>query len=149
MRALIQRVKRAGVSVENAVHGEIEQGVLIFLGVTHTDTSEAAEYLAKRCINLRIFEDTEGKMNFSVKDVNGRMLVVSQFTLYADTAKGNRPSFVEAASPQVAEQLYNEFVHHLRSELGDRNVATGVFRAMMDVSLVNDGPVTIMIESKN
>ena len=149
MRALIQRVKSASIAVNGSIHGKIDKGILIFLGVTHTDTREATSYLAKRCSSLRIFEDAEGKMNLSVKEVNGSILVVSQFTLYADTTKGNRPGFVGAAQPLLAEQLYNEFVAHLRTEMGESKVATGVFRAMMDVSLVNEGPVTVMVESKN
>ena len=148
MRAVVQRVKRASVSVNGNETGSIEKGMLIFLGVTHADTIKEAEYLAQRCTNLRIFEDAEGKMNLSVREVDGSVLVVSQFTLYANTRKGNRPSFVEAASPEQAERLYEEFVKFLKKELGDSKVATGVFRAMMDVELVNDGPVTIIIESK-
>ena len=148
MRTLIQRVKSASVSVKGTVRGSIEKGMLVFLGVTHADTEKDAEYLAKRCAALRIFEDDEQKMNRSVHDVGGNVLVISQFTLYADTRTGNRPSFVEAASPQQAEQLYNNFVKVLKAELGETCVQTGVFRAMMEVSLVNDGPVTVMLESR-
>ena len=122
--------------------------MLIFLGVTHDDAPGDAEYLADRCAALRIFEDDQGKMNLSVSESGGSALVVSQFTLYADTRKGNRPSFVDAAPPEIAEQRYNEFVAALRGRLGGPGVQTGVFRAMMDVQLNNDGPVTIMLESK-
>jgi D-tyrosyl-tRNA(Tyr) deacylase len=148
MRALIQRVKEARVTVDGAVTGSIGKGMLIFLGVTHTDTAEDATHLAQRCADLRIFEDAEGKMNLAVGDVGGKVLAVSQFTLYADTRKGNRPGFTDAARPEAAEPLYNTFVEALQSRLGAEAVATGVFRAMMDVALVNDGPVTLMIESK-
>ncbi len=149
MRALIQRVKRASVAIDGVIHSEIGKGLLIFLGVAQTDTAEDAQYLAQRAAALRIFEDEQGKMNLSGKDVNGSALVVSQFTLYADTRKGNRPSFIDAAKPELAESLYEEFVRSLRAEVGESGVSTGVFRAMMDISLINDGPVTIMLESKN
>jgi len=149
MRALVQRVRSASVSIGGALHSNIGKGMLIFLGVTHKDTSEATSYLARRCADLRIFEDAQEKMNLSVKDIHGEVLVVSQFTLYADTRKGNRPSFVDAAPPQQAETLYEEFVKFLRQEIGDNKVKTGVFRAMMDVQLVNDGPVTVMLEDKS
>jgi D-tyrosyl-tRNA(Tyr) deacylase len=149
MRALIQRVKESSVSVGGTTHSRIGQGLLILLGVARTDTADDARYLAGRCANLRVFEDQEGKMNLSVIDVGGKALVVSQFTLYADTRRGNRPGFSDAAPPESAEGLYDEYVRQLRVALGDANVETGVFRAMMDVSLINDGPVTIMIESKH
>lgn len=148
MRALIQRVRRASVSVEGSLLGEIEKGLVIFLGIKQADTEEAALYLAQRCANLRIFGDEHGNMNISVKDVGGSALVVSQFTLYADTRKGNRPSFTGAAPAQLAEPLYEKFVQFLKLELGEDNVCTGVFRAMMDICLVNDGPVTVTVESK-
>jgi len=148
MRALIQRVKRANVSVEGSLRGEIEKGLVIFLGIKQGDTEKAALYLAQRCANLRIFGDEQGNMNLSAKDVGGSALVVSQFTLYADTRKGNRPSFTEAAPAQLAEPLYEKFVQSLKLELGEDRVCTGVFRAMMDISLVNDGPVTLTVESK-
>ena len=149
MRALVQRVKQASVSIDGTVYSEIRRGMLVFLGVTHRDTAEDGQYLAQRCGNLRIFEDSENKMNLSVKDIGGKALVVSQFTLYADTRKGHRPSFVDAARPEAAEQLYAKFVESLRAELSESQVRTGMFRAMMDISLINDGPVTIMLESKN
>jgi D-aminoacyl-tRNA deacylase len=148
MRALVQRVKRSLVTVDGELKGSIGKGMLILLGVKNGDSETDAKYLAERCAALRIFDDADGKMNLSVKDVNGDALVVSQFTLYGDTRKGNRPSYTDAAQPQIAESFYELFVQHLKQALGDHRVQTGVFRAMMDVELVNDGPVTILIESK-
>lgn len=149
MRALVQRVKKCSVAIGGNVHSSIGMGMLILLGVKNGDTETDAEYLAERCATLRIFEDTAGKMNLSVKDVKGEAMVVSQFTLYGDTRKGNRPSYTDAAPPQIAEALYVHFANNLRKLLGERCVATGVFRAMMDVELINDGPVTLVVESKN
>lgn len=149
MRALIQRVKQASVTVEGTLHNHIGPGLLIFLGVRQGDTEEDAKYLAQRCADLRIFSDEQGKMNLSVKTIQGSALVISQVTLYADTQKGNRPSFMDSAPPEEAEKLYNSFVKHLRSDLGESKVCTGKFRAMMDIGLINNGPVTVMIESKN
>jgi D-tyrosyl-tRNA(Tyr) deacylase len=122
--------------------------MLILLGVKQGDQAADAEYLADRCSALRIFEDPQGKMNLSVRDVRASVMVVSQFTLYGDTRKGNRPSYSEAAAPAEAEALYQHFARRMSLSLGEERVATGVFRAMMDVELVNDGPVTVMVESK-
>lgn len=148
MRALIQRVKQASVTIDGGIHNHVGQGLLIFLAVRKGDTDEDAAYLAQRCADLRIFGDVRAKMNLSVKDIGGSALVVSQFTLYADTRKGNRPSFTDSAPPEEAERLYNLFVHQLRAHVGDGRVCTGTFGAMMDIGLINDGPVTVMIESK-
>jgi len=148
MIALLQRVKEASVSVNGSTHSSIGRGILIFLGVGHEDKNEDADYLAQRCANHRLFEDEQGKMNLSVREVGGNALVVSQFTLLADTRKGNRPSFTAAAPPAEAERLYERFAEVLKNDLGKERVATGVFRAMMDIHLVNDGPVTLIIESK-
>ncbi len=148
MRALIQRVKEASVSIDGNLHNAIERGLLILLGIKQGDTEEDTKYLAHRCADARIFEDAQEKMNLSVKDIVGSALVISQFTLYADTHKGNRPSFTDAASPEIAEELYDKFVYYLRDEIGTENVKTGIFRAMMDIQLINTGPVTIIIDSK-
>jgi len=147
MRALVQRIKKCSVTIDGSIHSSIGPGMLILLGVKQTDNTADAQYLAERCTNLRIFDDASGKMNLSVRDVSGACMVVSQFTLYGDTRKGNRPSYTEAAPPELAENLYNEFVSQLRKQLGNDKVSTGVFRAMMDVELVNDGPVTLLLES--
>ncbi len=149
MRALVQRVSRCIVHIDGNAHSKIDHGLLVLLGVRAGDLERDAEYLADRCAAFRIFEDAEGKMNLSVRDVSGSVMVVSQFTLYGDTRKGNRPSYTEAAPPELAERLYEVFIRRLESVLGEGRVASGVFRAMMDVELVNDGPVTLMIESKN
>ncbi len=144
MKALVQRVERAQVSVEGDVVGSVGSGLCVFVGVTHDDTSARAEKMANKLMKLRIFDDDEGRMNRSVADVGGQILVVSQFTLYGDAAKGNRPSYIEAARPEQAEPLVDEVVGHLRA-LG-MTVATGSFRTTMKVELVNDGPVTIALE---
>jgi D-tyrosyl-tRNA(Tyr) deacylase len=147
VRALIQRVKTAKVEAEGQVVSEAGRGLLVFLGVMKGDATEDLEYMARKVANLRVFEDAEGKMNLSVKDVEGEVLVVSQFTLAADTRKGNRPSFVEAEEPGRAEDLYRDFMERLKTE-GVGKVAGGRFAAHMQVSLVNDGPVTLVIESR-
>ncbi len=148
MKALIQRVSKASVTIDGKMYSSIEKGMLIFLGIKVNDTAEGARYIAEKSCSLRIFEDIQQKMNLSVRDISGSILAVSQFTLYGDTRKGNRPSFIDAAPPEVAEPLYNIFVDHLRQQLGNDKVATGLFRAMMDIELINDGPVTVMLESK-
>lgn len=147
MRAVIQRVSRASVTVAGNTIGEIGQGLLVLLGVTHDDTAADSEWLIKKIVQLRIFNDTEGKMNLSVEDVAGGILVVSQFTLYADAKKGNRPSYIRSAPPAVSIPLYEEFLQVLRQRF-QGPIATGEFGAMMDVSLLNDGPVTIILDSR-
>lgn len=144
MRTVVQRVNQASVSVDNRIVGHIGEGLLVLIGVGQDDAKAQAVWLAHKVANLRIFPDTAGKMNLSVKSTGGSVLVVSQFTLYANTRKGFRPSFVSAAAPEIAEPLIEEFVAALRKE--DVMVETGIFRADMQVSLVNDGPVTIIIE---
>jgi D-tyrosyl-tRNA(Tyr) deacylase len=146
MRAIIQRVKEARVEVEGEDVGRIGKGILVLLGAGKNDMEEDAEYLAEKILGLRIFEDEERKMNLSVTDTDGEVLVVSQFTLYGDCRKGRRPSFDKAAPPELAEDLYNLFVNELK-ERGAK-VKTGRFRAIMDVHLVNWGPVTLMLDSK-
>jgi D-tyrosyl-tRNA(Tyr) deacylase len=144
MRAVIQRVGKASVSVEGEVVGQIGRGVVVLVGVTHGDTQEQADWLAEKIASLRIFEDAEGKMNLGLLDVGGTALVVSQFTLYADARKGRRPSFTDAALPEVAEPLVDYFAQALRRQ--GVPVETGVFRAHMLVEIHNDGPVTILLE---
>jgi D-tyrosyl-tRNA(Tyr) deacylase len=147
MRAVVQRVSRAKVTVDGEVTGEIGQGLLVLLGVAGSDAEKDAAYLVDKTVNLRIFDDAEGKMNLSLLDVGGGLLVVSQFTLYGDARRGRRPSFIAAAPPDKANELYERYVAIARSQVSD--VATGRFQAMMDVELVNDGPVTIILESQS
>ena len=148
MIAVIQRVLSASVSIGDNVKGSIGGGLLVLLGITHTDGPEDVAWLAKKLVQLRIFGDAEGKMNLSAKDADGNILLVSQFTLFASTKKGNRPSFTEAARPEVAIPLYQKMIAALTRELG-KPIETGEFGADMQVSLRNDGPVTIIIDSKN
>lgn len=145
MKAIIQRVKYANVEVNQECVGKIGQGFLVLLGVKKGDTKQDAEYLAKKICNMRIFEDDKGKMNINIKDIKGEILVVSQFTLYADCRSGNRPSFIEAEKPEKANELYEYFKNLIKNEIG--SVASGVFGEDMKVSLVNDGPVTVDLES--
>lgn len=144
MKALIQRVKEASVTIDGELYSKIGHGILVFLGVEKTDTKENSDKLAQKITTLRIFEDENEKMNLSLKDVKGEILVVSQFTLCGDCKKGTRPSFDEAAPPAEANELYEDFVNNLKAD--GFAVKTGKFRAMMEVSLVNDGPVTFMIK---
>lgn len=146
MKALIQRVSRGSVTINGEICASIGKGFVILLGVRHGDERESAFFLADKCANLRIFEDAQGKMNLGLREVDGSVLVVSQFTLYAEAQKGNRPGFTLAARPEEAEPLYDLFVGRMRDVLGEERVKTGVFRAMMNVEILNDGPVTILLE---
>ena len=148
MRILVQRTSEASVQIDGEKHGEISRGMLVLLGVESEDTKEDADWLIQKICGLRIFSDEEGKMNLSAQDVNGEFLVISQFTLHASTKKGNRPSYIKAARPEVAIPLYEYFIEELMVK-SESKVATGVFGADMKVSLINDGPVTIWIDSKN
>jgi D-aminoacyl-tRNA deacylase len=146
MRAVVQRVSESSVTVDGERVGSIGSGLMVLLGVTHEDTEQAADYLVDKIINLRIFSDDAGKMNRSLRDTQGEMLVVSQFTLYGDCRKGRRPSFIQAADPERGNALYEHFVKRVREN--GFTTATGRFGAMMDVSLVNEGPVTLIVESR-
>ena len=148
MIAVIQRVSEASVTIDNQVKGSIDAGFMILLGVTHTDTQEDVEWLSKKIVGMRIFSDEEGKMNLDLKAIEGDILLISQFTLHASTKKGNRPSFIEAAKPDIAIPLYESMIVQLEKELG-KSIQTGEFGADMKVALINDGPVTIVIDSKN
>jgi D-tyrosyl-tRNA(Tyr) deacylase len=145
MKAVVQRVTRSDVKVDGEQIGAVENGLLVLLGVGHGDTEKEAKWLAEKIVNLRIFEDQDGKMNRSLHDIDGSMLVVSQFTLLGDCRKGRRPSFIAAAPPKLAQRLYEQFVSYVK-EMGTE-VATGKFGAMMHVSLVNDGPVTLILDT--
>jgi D-tyrosyl-tRNA(Tyr) deacylase len=148
MRTVIQRVSSASVTINEEVKSKIDNGLLILLGIEETDSIEDVEWLSGKITRLRIFDDENGVMNLSLKDVTGEVIVVSQFTLHAKTKKGNRPSFIKAAKPETAIPLYEQFVVQLEKDL-DKKIQTGEFGAMMQVELINDGPVTIIIDSKN
>ena len=146
MRFLVQRVSKAKVIVDNEIVGKIEKGFMTLIGIKEGDTKKEADKLIKKMLKLRIFEDENGKMNLNIKQVDGKILAISQFTLYADTRKGNRPSFINAANPEEAEELYEYIINGLSKEI---DVEKGVFGAHMDVDFVNDGPVTILLEEEN
>ncbi|WP_315544595.1 D-aminoacyl-tRNA deacylase [Capnocytophaga leadbetteri] len=148
MRVVIQKVTQASVSIENQIVASINQGLLVLVGIEDTDTNDDIVWLSAKIVNLRVFDDDNGVMNLSVKEVEGEVLIVSQFTLHASTKKGNRPSYIKAARPEVAIPIYEAFIKQIESLLGKR-VPTGQFGAMMQVSLCNDGPVTILIDTKN
>lgn len=148
MRAVVQKVSEASVSVGENLINKIERGLLVFLGIEHADTEEDLKWLSRKVSQLRIFEDEDGKMNRSVVDLQGELLVISQFTLHASTKKGTRPSFIRAAEPQFAKELYQNFINEVKNQSG-LSVFSGVFGAHMMINLVNDGPVTIIIDSKN
>lgn len=148
MKVVIQRVLEASVMIDGAIHSQINQGFLVLLGVGQTDDEQDIQYLVQKILGLRVFSDHEGKMNYSLDDVKGEILLISQFTLFASTKKGNRPSYIDAAAPMVAIPLYEKVIDALGEALGHR-LKTGIFGADMKVSLINDGPVTIQIDSKN
>ena len=148
MRVVIQKVTEASVSIENQTVASIDKGLLVLVGIEDGDTNEDIAWLSSKMVNLRVFDDDNGVMNLSVKEVEGEVLIVSQFTLHASTKKGNRPSYIKAARPEVAIPIYEAFIKQVESLLGKR-VPTGQFGAMMQVSLCNDGPVTILIDTKN
>jgi len=148
MRAVIQRVREASVKINDEIVGEIQQGLLVLLGIEHVDSELDADYLIQKLIHLRIFGDEEGKMNLSVSDISGSLLIVSQFTLFADTKKGNRPSFIRSARPEQAIPLYDYFLSQLKKSFSGK-IEKGVFGGDMQVELINDGPVTIIMDSKH
>jgi D-tyrosyl-tRNA(Tyr) deacylase len=148
MKVVIQRVSQASVMIDGAVHNQINQGFVVLLGIGQTDDEQDINYLAQKILGLRVFSDHEGKMNHSLDDVKGEILLISQFTLFASTKKGNRPSYIDAAPPGMAIPLYEKFIEVIQASIGSR-LKTGIFAADMKVSLINDGPVTIQIDSKN
>jgi D-tyrosyl-tRNA(Tyr) deacylase len=147
MRAIIQRCSEASVRVENQIVGKVGLGFMVLVGIEHTDTVEDAEWLSSKIVQLRVFEDSQGLMNLSLKEVDGNILAVSQFTLHAKTKKGNRPSFINAAPPEISKPLFDKFVDLLTEKM-ERKTETGIFGAKMHISLVNDGPVTIFMDTK-
>ena len=148
MRAVIQRVTRASVTIKGKINGQIENGLLVFMGIEDADTDEDIEWLSSKIVNLRIFNDEKGVMNISVKDIAGNILLISQFTLHASTKKGNRPSYIKASKPDIAIPIYEKMIEQLSIDLG-KQIQTGIFGADMKVELLNDGPVTIVIDTKN
>ncbi len=151
MRALVQRVRKGSVSVKRNgedYYKEIGRGIVILLGITHSDGDREVNFVADKCSNLRIFPDADDKMNLSLKEIEGEALLISQFTLYGDARKGNRPNFMNAAPPDIAEALYEKFIARMKINLGSNKVKCGIFGAMMDVEILNEGPVTILVESK-
>jgi D-tyrosyl-tRNA(Tyr) deacylase len=147
MRAVIQRVSKASVTVKEKITGEIKNGLVVLLGIEDADNDEDAEWLSSKIVNLRIFDDANGVMNISIKDIDGDILLVSQFTLHASTKKGNRPSYIRASKPDFAIPMYEKMITRLEQDLG-KKIQTGIFGAMMKVELINDGPVTIIIDTK-
>ena len=148
MRAVIQRVTRASVTIKGKINGQIENGLLVFMGIEDADTDEDIEWLSSKIVNLRIFNDEKGVMNISVKDIAGNILLISQFTLHASTKKGNRPSYIKASKPDIAIPIYEKMIEQLSIHLG-KQIQTGIFGADMKIELLNDGPVTIVIDTKN
>ena len=148
MRAVIQRVSKACVTIDDKIYSQIENGLLVLVGIEDADTTEDSEWLSGKIVNLRVFNDDNGVMNVSVKDINGDILAVSQFTLHASTKKGNRPSYIKASKPEFAIPMYEKFVQQLGNDFG-KKIHTGVFGADMKVELLNDGPVTVVIDTKN
>ncbi len=148
MRVVIQRVSEASVTIEGKIHASIEDGLLVLLGIEDADTEEDIEWLSGKIVNLRIFNDNNGVMNISIKEMDGNILLISQFTLHASTKKGNRPSYIKASKPEIAIPLYEKMMRQLSNDMG-KIVKTGIFGADMKVELLNDGPVTIVIDTKN
>jgi D-tyrosyl-tRNA(Tyr) deacylase len=148
MKTVIQRVSSAAVNINDSIVAEIQQGLLVLVGIEDADTHEDIQWLSQKIVNLRIFSDENDLMNLSVQDINGDVIVVSQFTLHASTKKGNRPSYIKAAKPEIAVPLYKKFIEQMETDLG-KKIQTGIFGADMKVALVNDGPVTIVIDTKN